>query len=281
MIRRLPSGRKLLLLYLALLAVSHLCKPFRSPTRPLAPEQHRTTLGEFELAYRDLPADRPEAPVLVFIHSCPWKPSAWEDLLPELRGRYRLIVPDLPGFGASTTKVDGYSIETQAKNVLELLDHLEVREGRPARRRARRGRRPQRLRRRTGAGRITDTHLDPRRPRARTARRLHPQPCSPWRPTLLCMVVLRGHAQLRPVRPGSLQPLLRPKLLRDGPAPAAQHPTHRRCPDAHHPRRAEPPRPTRDGQGTCAPGTAQPDRVPSRCRPGSSWPSTRGSSPRH
>jgi membrane protein DedA with SNARE-associated domain/pimeloyl-ACP methyl ester carboxylesterase len=48
-------------------------------------------------------------------------------LLSKLRGRYRLILPDLPGFGASTTRVSGYSIEAQASNVLRLLDHLEIR----------------------------------------------------------------------------------------------------------------------------------------------------------
>ncbi|MGI9241360.1 MAG: alpha/beta fold hydrolase [Verrucomicrobiales bacterium] len=126
MIRRLPSGRKLILLYLLLLAASHLCKPLRSPTGPLADGQQRAELGGIEFAYRDIPADRDGAPVVVLLHSTPWSPSTWDSLIPELCGKFRLIVPDLPGFGASTTEVDGYSTKTQAARVAQLLDHLGV-----------------------------------------------------------------------------------------------------------------------------------------------------------
>ena len=124
--KRLPSGRKLLLFYLLLLAVSHFVKQFRSETGPLAEGQQRLGIGDVQLAYRDIPADNAGAPTVVLLHGSPMSSSSWDNLLEEIRGRYRIIVPDLPGFGGSTREIEDYSIETHARYVDQLLAELEV-----------------------------------------------------------------------------------------------------------------------------------------------------------
>ncbi|MBC2594731.1 alpha/beta fold hydrolase [Ruficoccus amylovorans] len=121
---------------LALLA-SYLWRHFTlPPTGSLRPGQDRVVLpewrgdgetgGQIELAYRDLPSasgDK-DAPVLILVHGIPLMPEAMEGLVPALNAQARLIIPDLPGFGASTRDVPDYSIRAQARAVLDLMDHL-------------------------------------------------------------------------------------------------------------------------------------------------------------
>ena len=44
----------------------------------------------------------------------------------EIAGGYRVVAPDLPGFGASTRSVPDYAARTHAHYALALLDHLGV-----------------------------------------------------------------------------------------------------------------------------------------------------------
>ncbi|MFT5110259.1 MAG: pimeloyl-ACP methyl ester carboxylesterase/membrane protein DedA with SNARE-associated domain, partial [Pseudoalteromonas tetraodonis] len=123
---RLPSGKKLLLIYLLLLGVSHAVKQFRSDTGPLAAEQVRENIGDIQVAYKDIPADDPGSPTLVLLHGSPVDSSCWDNFIAEVRGRYRIIVPDLPGFGGSTREVENYSIESHAQQLDKLLASLDV-----------------------------------------------------------------------------------------------------------------------------------------------------------
>jgi pimeloyl-ACP methyl ester carboxylesterase/membrane protein DedA with SNARE-associated domain len=47
-------------------------------------------------------------------------------LVPALAERYRVIAPDLPGFGASTPKISDYSVRAHARYVAAMLDALGV-----------------------------------------------------------------------------------------------------------------------------------------------------------
>ena len=122
MLRGLSIGKKLALVYLFLLAASHLSKPLRSDIAPLADDQQRTTVEGINWAYRDIPADSPDAETIVLLHGSPRRALD----LPELHGKFRLIIPDLPGFGASTSKIDDYSTTARAQHLLDFLDHLEI-----------------------------------------------------------------------------------------------------------------------------------------------------------
>ncbi len=129
----------LLGVFALLLLASHLTR-WVSPTQPVRqPGQVVVTLPAFaadgpealpeavEVAYRDLRlADDPEAPVLVLVHGSPVASSALDNLITQLEGDYRLIVPDLPGFGGSRLDVPDYSIRAHARYVLALLDSLEI-----------------------------------------------------------------------------------------------------------------------------------------------------------
>lgn len=58
---------------------------------------HTQRVGDAEIFYRSAgPAD---APVLLLLHGFPSASHMFRDLIPELAGSYRVIAPDLPGFG--------------------------------------------------------------------------------------------------------------------------------------------------------------------------------------
>lgn len=72
----------------------------------------------FTMAYRE--AGAPDAPVILLLHGFPSAGHMFRDLIPLLADRYRLVAPDLPGFGQSDLPphtVFAYSFENIAKVV--------------------------------------------------------------------------------------------------------------------------------------------------------------------
>jgi pimeloyl-ACP methyl ester carboxylesterase len=63
---------------------------------------------------------------LVMVHGWPQHWFAWRKLIPELAGRYRVICPDLRGFGWSDAPPGRYEKETLASDLLRLMDVLEL-----------------------------------------------------------------------------------------------------------------------------------------------------------
>lgn len=87
---------------------------------------HRTAeVGELEIFYREAgPAD---APVVVLLHGYPSSSHMYRNLIPALADRYRVIAPDLPGFGLSSSpdRADfTYSFAMFADVVDALLEKL-------------------------------------------------------------------------------------------------------------------------------------------------------------
>lgn len=71
-------------------------------------------------AYRD--ADVPDAPTIVMIHGFTGGKENWYPLARRLRGPYRLVMPDLPGWGDSQRKPDAeYGYLEQADRVAEFI----------------------------------------------------------------------------------------------------------------------------------------------------------------
>ena len=67
-------------------------------------------------AYRD--ADRADAPTIVMVHGFTGSKENWYPLAAQLGRRYRLLIPDLPGWGESERKPDAvYGFTEQAANV--------------------------------------------------------------------------------------------------------------------------------------------------------------------
>jgi pimeloyl-ACP methyl ester carboxylesterase len=73
-----------------------------------------------QLAYRDEGRGRP----LLLIHAFPLSGAMWERQIAALSSAYRLIVPDLRGFGASPAVPGTVSLDQYADDLAGLLDQL-------------------------------------------------------------------------------------------------------------------------------------------------------------
>lgn len=63
---------------------------------------------------------------LVLLHGFPLDHTTWNEVAPFLENDFNLILPDLRGFGQSTTVESPYSISDMADDVALLLDHLGI-----------------------------------------------------------------------------------------------------------------------------------------------------------
>lgn len=77
-----------------------------------------------EMVYRDLGPR--EVPAIVLIHGSPGSLQDFQALANALAGEWRVIVPDLPGFGRSQRFVSDYSARAHARYLIALLDSLGV-----------------------------------------------------------------------------------------------------------------------------------------------------------
>jgi len=60
------------------------------------------------------------------LHGSPGNHRDFQKFAPALAKHYRVIVPDLPGFGSSSHSIPDYSTRAHARYVLELLDQLHI-----------------------------------------------------------------------------------------------------------------------------------------------------------
>src|SRR5579859_7047849 len=77
---------------------------------------HHATLDGFKIFYRE--AGPKTAPTILLLHGFPTSSHMFRDLIPALADRYRVVAPDLPGFGFSETpdrKRFRYTFENLAK----------------------------------------------------------------------------------------------------------------------------------------------------------------------
>jgi pimeloyl-ACP methyl ester carboxylesterase len=81
------------------------------------------TIHGIEMGYRDEGDGVP----LVLVHGFPLSGAMWQPQISALSARYRVIAPDLRGFGASTFGGGADSLDQYADDLLALLDHLDVR----------------------------------------------------------------------------------------------------------------------------------------------------------
>ncbi|MFY9556109.1 MAG: alpha/beta fold hydrolase, partial [Blastocatellia bacterium] len=123
--------------YLALLMVSHIARWAAPKPNELGPDDQAVMLQAVDsdrqrdqnvrLAYREYrPSQDETAPVIILVHGSPGHKKDFSSLAPQLGRSYRVIVPDLPGFGRSTPDVPDYSIRAHARYVVELMDALGI-----------------------------------------------------------------------------------------------------------------------------------------------------------
>src|SRR5688572_30286469 len=65
---------------------------------------------------------------VVLIHAFPLSRRMWEPNLPAFSRHFKMITPDLPGFGDSPLTGDATSMEEMARQVLKTLDGLKITE---------------------------------------------------------------------------------------------------------------------------------------------------------
>jgi pimeloyl-ACP methyl ester carboxylesterase len=79
-------------------------------------------IDDISLAYTDTGVGRP----IVLIHGYPFNRSLWNEQVAALSNSYRIIVPDLRGFGESDASIGPATMNRMAEDVAYLLDHLEI-----------------------------------------------------------------------------------------------------------------------------------------------------------
>ncbi|MBX2850316.1 MAG: alpha/beta fold hydrolase [Phycisphaeraceae bacterium] len=100
-------------------------------TEPADDRERRITVTPetITLAYQD--AGPKDGPVIVLLHGSPGKGADFKrtdnGLIPSLAAQgYRVIAPDMPGFGYSEPYIPDYSNRAHARYVLDLLDQLDI-----------------------------------------------------------------------------------------------------------------------------------------------------------
>jgi pimeloyl-ACP methyl ester carboxylesterase len=74
------------------------------------------------LAYDDVGKGRP----FVFIHGHPFNRSMWHPQVDHFRDRYRLILPDLRGYGDTEVSIPKVRLDEMALDIVYLLDELGI-----------------------------------------------------------------------------------------------------------------------------------------------------------
>ena len=88
---------------------------------------HRIEAEGLTVFYRE--AGAPDAPVVLLLHGFPTSSFQYRELIPRLADRYRVIAPDLPGFGFTEVpaqKTYTYSFDALAKTILAFTDALRL-----------------------------------------------------------------------------------------------------------------------------------------------------------
>jgi pimeloyl-ACP methyl ester carboxylesterase len=81
------------------------------------------TINDINLTYDDCGT----GPAVLLIHGFPLNRQMWQpQLLPLAEGSFRVIAPDLRGFGASQVPADGYSMDGFADDIIALMDALQI-----------------------------------------------------------------------------------------------------------------------------------------------------------
>jgi pimeloyl-ACP methyl ester carboxylesterase len=84
-------------------------------------------LGDVQMFYRE--AGDTAAPVVLLLHGFPTSSHMYRDLIPQLAGDYRVVAPDLPGFGSTKAPERGayaYTFQNLYEAVQVFVDALKL-----------------------------------------------------------------------------------------------------------------------------------------------------------
>lgn len=125
-----------LAVYAMLLLISHLVRAFDVSDPAAGGDSSITTQavdGEsrtdqiVRISYKEYrPAAEKDHPTVLLLHGSPGNNNDFNSLAPLLAKTYRVIAPDLPGFGHSTREVPDYSIRAHARYAIEVMNSLGI-----------------------------------------------------------------------------------------------------------------------------------------------------------
>lgn len=84
-------------------------------------------VADTDVFYREAGPD--DAPVILLLHGFPTASHMFRELMPQLAGRYRVIAPDLPGFGNTRAPPRGkfaYTFDNLARIILGFAEALRL-----------------------------------------------------------------------------------------------------------------------------------------------------------
>ncbi len=98
----------------------------------LGGDWHEIVVGDHRIVYVELPADKTDAPTLVMLHGYTGSKENWYRAARALRGRYRMVIPDLPGWGQSQ-RIDGqdYGVVAQSARIAAFMSAPGIANKRP------------------------------------------------------------------------------------------------------------------------------------------------------
>ncbi len=114
---------------------------WRDPGLPIRAEfaKQRILLGarsesidaaDHRWVYADLDADQPNAQTVVLVHGFTGSKENWYRVAKQLKGRYRLVMPDLPGWGQSERKPDAdYGYMAQSERLAAFIAEIAKNSG--------------------------------------------------------------------------------------------------------------------------------------------------------
>ena len=69
-----------------------------------------------------------EGPPVILLHGFPETGYAWRFQIPVLAQHYRVIVPDLRGYGETEKPAAGYDKRNMARDIRELMRKLDIKQ---------------------------------------------------------------------------------------------------------------------------------------------------------
>ena len=100
---------------------------YRGPMQPwpaLAPHARQVHLPRSDLSLYLYDAGPADATPLLLVHGLGDEADTWRHLIPPLSACYRILAPDLPGYGCSDKPHRPYTVPFFKEALVELLDEL-------------------------------------------------------------------------------------------------------------------------------------------------------------